>query len=109
MTVVVDALSQQCMITPGEFYLRMRHALHLIFTAKPGITSMETYIIRIYRRLVNRPKQIIGVSEHVETGEKNRFENFQQLSGIILNSESSIRQPKRDRAKKENAEPTKNK
>jgi hypothetical protein len=70
---------------------------------------METYIIRIYRRLANRPEQIVGVSEHVETGEKNRFENFQQLSGIILNSESSIRQHKRDRAKKENAESTKNK
>jgi len=70
---------------------------------------METYIIRIYRRLVNRPKQIIGVSEHVETGEKNRFENFQQLSRIILDSESNIKQPKRDRAKKKDGEPVTNK
>ena len=70
---------------------------------------METYIIRIYRRLVNRPEQIIGVSEHVETGEKNQFDNFQQLSGIILDSGSSIRQHKRDRAKKQNGEPAKNK
>ena len=65
---------------------------------------METYIIRIYRRLVNQPEQITGVSEYVETGEKNRFENFQQLSGIILDSKSSIRQHKKDRAKKENGE-----
>ena len=60
---------------------------------------METYIIRIYRRLVDRPKQIIGVSEHVETGEKNKFENFQQLRDILLDSESNIRQYKKNRAK----------
>ena len=70
---------------------------------------METYIIRIYRRLVNRPEQIIGVSEHVETGEKNKFENFQHLSGILLDSESNIRQHKRDRVKKQKGEPAKNK
>jgi hypothetical protein len=69
---------------------------------------METYIIRIYRRLVNRPEQIIGVSEHVETGEKNQFKNFQQLSSIILASKSSNRQPKRDRAKKKDGEPATN-
>ena len=70
---------------------------------------MDTYLIRIYRRLANRPEQIIGVSEHVETGEKNKFENFQQLSGILLDSESSIRQHKRDRVKKQKGEPAKNK
>ena len=60
---------------------------------------METYIVRIYRRLADRPEQTIGVSEHVETGEKNQFENFQQLSRIILNSESNINQHKKDRTK----------
>ena len=68
---------------------------------------MGPYIIHIYRRLANRPEQIIGVSEHVKTGEKNKFENFQQLSGILLASESHIRQHKKDRAKKENGESAK--
>jgi hypothetical protein len=49
------------------------------------------------------------MSEHVETGEKNQFENFQQLSGILLDSESHIRQHKRDRVKKQKGEPAKNK
>jgi hypothetical protein len=61
---------------------------------------METYIIRIYRRLVDRPEQIIGVSEQVETGKKSKFESFQQLGKILLNSESNINQPKKNDANK---------
>jgi hypothetical protein len=48
------------------------------------------------------------VSEHVVTGAKNKFENFQQLSGIILDSKSNIGQHKKDRAKKVNGEAAKN-
>ena len=57
---------------------------------------METYIIRIYRRLADRPEQIIGVSEQVETGKKNKFESFQQLGSIILDSESNSNQDIKD-------------
>ena len=54
---------------------------------------METYILRIYRRSADRPEQIVGVSEHVETGERKRFQNVYQLSQILLDSEPEYRQP----------------
>ncbi len=47
---------------------------------------METYILRIYRHSADQPEQVTGISEHVETGEKQRFENFQQLNEIIIDS-----------------------
>jgi predicted Abi (CAAX) family protease len=46
--------------------------------------TLETYIIRIYRRIIGRPEEITGVSEHVETGDRRSFGNMQQLSDIIL-------------------------
>jgi hypothetical protein len=61
---------------------------------------METYIIPIYRRLADRPEQIIGVSEQVETGKKSKFKSFQQLGNILLNSESNINQPKKNATNK---------
>jgi len=62
---------------------------------------MDTIILRIYRRSAERPGDIIGVSEHVETGEKKRFENIQQLSGIILHSQSEPQQRKKHPANKD--------
>jgi len=61
---------------------------------------METYIIRIYRRLVDQPEQIVGVSEHVETGKKSKFDSFQQLGRILLESESNISQPQKNATSK---------
>ena len=54
---------------------------------------METFIIRIYRRFIDKTENIIGFIEHVETGEKKPFENLQQLNGIILNSGAAPEQP----------------
>ena len=47
---------------------------------------METFIIRIYRRLTGKPEDVVGITEHVESGEKNRFENIHQLIKMILES-----------------------
>ena len=56
---------------------------------------MDTYIIHIYRRSKNSPEQIIGISEHVETGEKNRFENLHQLGGFIINQKFKRKKQKK--------------
>lgn len=45
---------------------------------------MDTYILRIYKRSESRPDEVVGLSEHVETGKQDRFENIRQLSGIIV-------------------------
>jgi hypothetical protein len=55
---------------------------------------METFIVRIYHRFLSKPENIVGITENVETGAKKRFENVQQLSGIILDSESTSKQNK---------------
>ena len=56
---------------------------------------METFIVRIYYRLIGKPENIVGITEHVETGEKKRFENCQQLNGIILQTGSTLKKHKR--------------
>jgi hypothetical protein len=48
---------------------------------------METYIIRIYRRRDDSPEAVVGVSEHVETGEKEGFRSLTQLNRILLRSD----------------------
>ena len=66
----------------------------MIFYNK-GKTTMETFIIRIYRRFIDKTENILGFIEHVETGEKKSFENLQQLNGIILDSGSASEQYER--------------
>ena len=58
---------------------------------------LETFIIRIYRRLIAQPEQILGVSEHVETGRIDRFENIDQLNGLLLDSTLNQQQGKKCR------------
>jgi len=53
------------------------------------MSSMETYIIRIYRRPPDRSEPIVGIFECVETGQKKQFVNYNQLKEIIIGLESS--------------------
>lgn len=57
---------------------------------------MDTYIIRIYRRRNGRPQQVVGVSEHVETGSRKSFQNMHQLNCILLNKDYEGTQPMED-------------
>jgi hypothetical protein len=50
---------------------------------------METYIIRIYRWSPGGAEPIVGIAEHVETGEKIRFINYQELNGILTRPQST--------------------
>ena len=68
---------------------------------------METYILRIYRRLTGPSEEIVGVSERVETGETRRFENLQQLNGIILDSVSKNKTKNRHIGNKVTPKPAK--
>ena len=50
--------------------------------------KMEIYIIRIYQRRDNNLEAIVGMSEHVETGEKKGFRSLTQLNRILLRTDS---------------------
>lgn len=45
--------------------------------------TMATYIVRIYRRTKDKPEEIIGLVEHVDTQDQFRFHNLQELCAII--------------------------
>ena len=54
---------------------------------------MDTYIVRIFRRSGQNPEEIVGTSEHVETGEKQVFKDMKKLSGIIAGTEQETGHP----------------
>jgi hypothetical protein len=56
---------------------------------------METFIIRIYHRLIDKPENIVGITEHVETGEKQAFKDLQKLNEIIINPKSEQKKYKK--------------
>lgn len=45
--------------------------------------SLETYVVRIYRRNGNNVERIVGVAESVETGETWKFVSLQELVSIF--------------------------
>ncbi len=45
--------------------------------------SLETYVVRIYRRNGDNVEQIVGVAERVETGETWKFVSLQELVSIF--------------------------
>jgi hypothetical protein len=53
---------------------------------------METFIVRIYRRLFGKPDNIVGLTEHVESGKKSRFENMEELREIIMEKEGGVQE-----------------
>ncbi len=49
-----------------------------------GMERIDTYIIRIYRRDKNDPRNIAGLIEMIGTGEKRIFANRDELFGILM-------------------------
>jgi hypothetical protein len=47
--------------------------------------SLETYVVRIYRRNGDQIERIVGVAENVETGETWKFISLQELVSIFEN------------------------
>lgn len=45
--------------------------------------SLETYVVRIYRRNGDNVERIVGVVENVETGETWKFVSVQELVSIF--------------------------
>jgi hypothetical protein len=59
--------------------------------------SLETYVVRIYRRNGDKAEGVVGVVECVETGETWKFASLQELISIfenINNKENVIGQVK---------------
>jgi hypothetical protein len=52
--------------------------------------NMETFILRIYRILLDETDNVSGILEHVPTGRKCRFKNLEELNSIILESEHKM-------------------
>ena len=47
--------------------------------------SLETYVVRIYRRNGDKVEQVVGVAERVETGETWKFVSLQELVSVFEN------------------------
>lgn len=45
--------------------------------------TVETYIVRIYRRDRNDPEKIAGLVETVGSGEKRLFDSLEALWGVL--------------------------
>ena len=46
--------------------------------------SLESYIIRIYRRDKSKPLCIVGTVEEIDSGEKKGFTTFDELRKILI-------------------------
>jgi hypothetical protein len=51
---------------------------------------MESYIVRIYRRNIDDPREIIGLVEIVGSDMKKSFNTFDELRMIINNETKTI-------------------
>ena len=51
--------------------------------------SMESYIIRVYRREAEDERSLVGTIEIVETQEKKTFVNFEELRDILKSSDAN--------------------
>ena len=45
---------------------------------------MESYVIRVYRRHESDPEQLVGLVEHPENGNVERFSGVVELVNILL-------------------------
>jgi hypothetical protein len=44
---------------------------------------MDSYVVRIYRRDINHPKNLVGLVEFVEGKQERAFTNFAELWAIL--------------------------
>lgn len=54
------------------------------------VTSMESYVVRIYRRYAAEPERIVGLVEHPEQGTVERFNGATDLVRILLEPAPAI-------------------
>lgn len=59
---------------------------------------METFIVRIYRRITEEPRDAAGTVEHVETGERMPFTDTKELLQRLLGSTVPLRKTCADAA-----------
>lgn len=50
---------------------------------------MESYVIRIYRRHEAEPERVVGLVEHPDNGEVERFSGMAELVSILLTPQQS--------------------
>jgi len=55
---------------------------------------MESYVVRIYRRNSNSPRDLVGLVELVDTDEEKVFESFEELRDIL--GRRRVRRPGRE-------------
>jgi hypothetical protein len=44
---------------------------------------MDSYVVRIYRRDINHPQNLVGLVECVEGKQERPFTNFEELRAIL--------------------------
>ncbi len=47
---------------------------------------METYILRVYRRLADQPNSLVGILQSVQSREEFPFRSFAELRVLLLSS-----------------------
>lgn len=57
---------------------------------------MDSYVIRIYRRDADHPRNCAGLAEVIETDEKKAFKNLDELVEIL---KTQARNPSKKRSK----------
>lgn len=60
---------------------------------------MDSYIVRIYRRVDNIPHKLVGVVEAIGGRGKKAFTNLDELWEILNTEESESEQPKKSKGK----------
>ncbi len=51
---------------------------------------MESYVIRVYRRHESDPEQLVGLVEHPENGNVERFSGVVELVNILLTPQQTF-------------------
>ena len=57
--------------------------------------SMDSYLVRIYRREENNPRVLVGVVEEVGEEEKKAFHNLYELWDILNPAQKELNQRKK--------------
>jgi hypothetical protein len=63
---------------------------------------MNSYLVRVYRRVENNPRMLVGVVEEVGVKEKKAFHNLHELWDILNSVKRERTQLKRNRNSKHN-------
>ena len=61
---------------------------------------MDSYVVRIYRRVKDNPRMLIGIVQQVGDEAKNAFSNFDELWSILSPVKENARKLKKSKAPK---------